>query len=262
MNLIDPYFRLKRKFTSSFVIADIAEPLISFDAEKDALGTLEIMRSRGAATAAVRTDGIVTGYVIDGDLRGGTCGDHLRKFNDDELLEEHASLSEGIGILDKDRHAFIRTIGAIDAMLARSDFEKPAARMWLFGMVTIIEMNITKGIELRFADNEWTGLLSPARLEKANELLTERQKYNSTANLLSCLQLADKGRIFMKDEELRKSTIYTSRSSGEKDVAKLERLRNSLAHSQDIVDDNWDAIVILASRLNRILDHFVSIHES
>ena len=70
---------------------------------------------------------------------------------------------------------------------------------------------------------------------------------------MDCLQLGDKGQLFSRSSELRKNRWDRSRRQIESAVKELERLRNNLAHSQDIVSENWDAIVRLAEILELLL---------
>jgi hypothetical protein len=68
------------------------------------------------------------------------------------------------------------------------------------------------------------------------------------------LQLSDKGQIIASDPELREQAGFNSKSQGNKHIRRLESLRNLLAHSQDIVSNDWDTIVGLAESLEEILN--------
>ena len=54
------------------------------------------------------------------------------------------------------------------------DIQKPPERMWLFSMITIIEMYLTRLIESHYPGNDWQEIISLGRLEKAKELIAER----------------------------------------------------------------------------------------
>ena len=58
--------------------------------------------------------------------------------------------------------------------------------------------------------------------------------------LLDCLQFADKAQIVARHERLRQFTRFDSRRQIEEAGKRLEKLRNDLAHSQDIVANDWD----------------------
>ena len=76
---------------------------------------------------------------------------------------------------------------------------------------------------------------------------------NQDVELLECLQLSDKANILVKDPEIRREFEFESRKEAEKAVKEFESLRNNLAHSQDIERFNWDAIVEMAQRIDRIV---------
>jgi hypothetical protein len=69
--------------------------------------------------------------------------------------------------------------------------------------------------------------------------------------LFDCLQFSDKGQIIARNEDIRKFTIFPSRRQAEETVKKLEQLRNTLAHAQDILTSDWKTIVQLCDFITR-----------
>ncbi len=112
-------------------------------------------------------------------------------------------------------------------------------------------MRCAELIERNCPHDQWKQLLSEGRLQKAEALLAERRRRNQAVALFDCLQLADKGQIIARHEPLRNQTVFTSRRQVEDAVAKLEQLRNNLAHAQDIPDSDWDTIVQLCAFITR-----------
>jgi hypothetical protein len=211
--------------------------------------------------AGVRADGVIAGYVLRDELSGGMCSDFLHSFDEQVTLEASAGMPTVIKALEDTERIFLTIFGVVAGLLRKEDLEKPAARMWLFGMISVIEMSVTEAIKKRFKDDSWQGLVSPARLLKAQALFEERKESNVPCDLISCLQLIDKGTVFMKDLKLRSTTVYESRRSGERDVKRIVRLRNHLAHSHHLMPDNWDAILTLAKRFQRIVSNVSNIDE-
>jgi hypothetical protein len=255
------HLRLLRVFNENFTAIDIASPLLSFDAESKAMKVLRVLEQKGMHVAGVRLDGVIAGYILRDKLSKGTCEDFLHSFDNEATLEASTGMPEVIKALEGRERIFLTIFGVVAGLLRKDDLEKPAARMWLFGMISLIEMSVTEAIKKRFKDDSWSELVSPARLSKAQALFEERRQSNVPCDLLSCLQLIDKGTVFMKDLKLRSTTIYESRRSGERDVKKLVRLRNHLAHSHNLMPDNWDAIVILAKRFDKIVSNVYNINE-
>jgi len=108
-------------------------------------------------------------------------------------------------------------------------------------------------IELRFQDEGWQKYLSNQRLEKALTLQAERQRRNQDPRLLDCLQFSDKAQIVVRDEVLRNQIGFTSRRRGDEVIKNLEKLRNNLAHAQDIVALDWETIVALSENLETVI---------
>jgi len=148
----------------------------------------------------------------------------------------------------------VSVFGQVGGIVTRSDLQKPPVRMWLFGMVTIIEMRVTRMIEQNAPGEDWRQSLSDARLEKAEALLAERARRNQDLDLLDCLQFSDKCQIVARNETLRARTQYDSRRKLEDAAKRLERLRNNLAHAQDIVSTDWETLVELSENLDNLLE--------
>ncbi len=91
-------------------------------------------------------------------------------------------------------------------------------------------------------------------LDKAVQLQQERLRRNQHASLLDCLQFSDKAQIIVRDESLRRQVGFASRHRGEEVIKILERLRNNLAHSQDIVALDWETIVQMSENLDRLIN--------
>ena len=244
---------LRRVFTQGFSAAQIAEPLRSFEASTPAAEIAELMRQRTLSVVGVRQEGLVAGFFEPPDDPQGVCSDHLRPFDDAMVLSDSAPLDQVIQALDHEPRLFVRGFWQIAGLIIRHDLQKAPVRMWLFGMLTLIEMRMTSQIEELYPQDSWSEYLSASRMEGARELLVERQRRNQHLFLLDCLQFADKAQIFARSKELRDTTRYTSRKQIEKEAKRLQRLRNNLAHSQDIITTDWEAILGLAESLDRVL---------
>jgi hypothetical protein len=179
------------------------------------------------------------------DLGGAVLGDRLRPFDESLLISDSTPLAEVVLGLAKSRRLFVRVLGAVGGIVTMSDLQKPPLRMWLFGMVTLIEMRISRLIEQMCPGDSWKRHVSEGRLQKAEALLEERRRRNQSLELIDCLQISDKGQIIARNEEIRILTRFTSRRQVEEAIKALESLRNNLAHSQDILSCDWQTIVWL-----------------
>ena len=248
--------RLERTFKGAFHVRDVAEALVSFDAPAPAAAAAGILERRGFSVAGLREGGLVTGYATLGDLREAhACGDALRPFEDDEVVAGGTPIVEGLRRLAGKDRIFVTAFGHVAGIVTWTDVQKPPVRMWLFGLVTLLEGAFTGLIDVWHPEDSWTELISPGRLRKARELLRERRRHGADVDLrlLDCLQLPDKGLILLRREETRRLLNVPSKEAGERALKKLAQLRNGLAHAQDIVTKDWDMILRLADELENIV---------
>ena len=241
--------RVLRLFSEAFTAKDIAEPLRSFDADADARQVRAWLDDAGIPLAGIRHGGVVTGFVRADRLSSGRCGDVAHVLAPQQILSADAPLSDVIHVLTRYDHCFVSVLGGVDAVATRADIQKPVARMWLFGMITMIEISIAARIRQSWPDGSWHGRLSRARLEKAETLLEERRRRGQSCDLVDCLQLSDKANILLRDPEHLTQLGFVSRSAARQVVKELESLRNNLAHGQDIVSHDWAQIARMARRV-------------
>ncbi len=237
---------IQKLFTETFTAGDIAEPLASFDATTLCGDVRDFLEAGGGEVAGVRQLGQVAGFVEKHSLVQGACGQYLRPFEEAAVLDESASLAEVVKQLDRAAFVFIRLLGRVGGVLVREDLEKPQARMWLFGVVTLIEMRFVELIEKYCPGEDWKQFLSEGRVQKAEALLAERRRRNQSLRLIDCLQFADKGQIIARNEAVRQMTVFASRNQAEEVVKRLEELRNNLAHAQEILSGDWGILVLIS----------------
>jgi hypothetical protein len=244
---------LKRLFTEGFVASDIAEPLLSFDAERKAVEVRRLLESRQLEVVGVRIDGMVKGFAVSEELSAGCCGDHMRAIEPGLVVDGDACLRLVMEMLDARQLCFVAALGEVGAVITKRDVGKPAVRMWLFGLVTIVEIFVGRRVQDLHPDGGWQRLLSAGRLNKAQVLLAERRRRNQEVGLFDCLQFSDKAQILLKSVDSYEEFGYASRREAARGIKDLESLRNNLAHSQDILTYNWQTIVGMARRLERTM---------
>jgi len=167
--------------------------------------------------------------------------------------------------LSINQQCFVTILDQVGAIITLTDLEKPPMRMFLFGMITMIEMTMTEVLRRRHPDNSWQDFLSEKRLDIAKKLQEERNRRGQQVELLDCLQFGDKGWIITYDEELREKLDHKSRKETRNAIKELETLRNNLAHTQEIIPSGWQRIVIACSRwesnLDKSADYYVDRQE-
>ncbi len=248
------YYDIDNIFLHNLTVHDIAEPLPSFDSNTPADVVREALDQHHLQIAGVREQGFVAGYLIYDELGEGPCGQFRHPINEAKILSGNAQLSELVLALDQVPYLFVNFLGEISGIVTRADLDDPPVRMWLFGLITLIEMRFLTLIERRFSDDGWQHYLSNKRLEKATSLQQERQRRKQDPQLLDCLQFSDKAQIVIRDEQLRQQIGFQSRRQAEQAIKNLEKLRNNLAHAQDIVALDWGTIVNLSENLEAVIE--------
>lgn len=246
---------LKNVFRSGFSAHDITESLVSCDSSESGAWIADFMSSHELEVIGVREHGHVVGYVEASavDIKAIDCQSFTQSFTSDQVIQTSTPLVEVIGKLRNQPRLFVSVFGHVGGIVTRTDLQKPPVRMWLFGVITMIEMRMTNMITAGLDVESWTEYLSDARVEKAESLRRERDRRNQKVKLIDCLQFSDKCQIIARNEALRSQTRFDSRRRVEDAGKKIERLRNDLAHSQDIIAHDWDAVVELSSNLESML---------
>ncbi len=240
-------------FERAFTAQEIAEALLSFDFDRSAKNAAAAMDQARVAVAGIRRNGLVCGFVEAESLGEGSCEAFRREFAPGQVVVAGSSLTDVIEVLTRYDWCFVSAFGTVVGVISRIDMQKPAIRMWLFGIITVAELEFTERVRQKWPDESWIGLLSQQRLEKARQLRAERERRKENCELLDCLQLGDKMEILISDpEELARLGIFTP-SAAKRASRQMESLRNSLAHAQGLVDDDWPQIVRLARRVEQMV---------
>jgi len=242
-----------RLFARAFTTRDVARPLRSFDGERDARDVAERMRALELDVIGVREDGETVAYARLDDLAGGTLESCSRPLAPTQKIDGDASLTEMIQLLTLHDHGFVTMLGGVNGLVTRIEVQHPIARMWLFGMITLIELTLTDRVRKRWPDGDWIEHLTEARRKKAEELRDERARRGQPCELLDCLQLGDKTGILLRDPDELAYLGFETRKSAKRVIQEFQSLRNNLAHAQDIVTHDWPQIARMTARVESIV---------
>jgi hypothetical protein len=244
---------VRRFFHRGFSAEDIAQSLISYDAARPAPEVKARMVLNDLRVAGLRFDGYVVGYVFRDELGEERCLDHMRPIEDARLLDHEAPLHEALVRVAEQEFVFVRTLGEVGGIITRSDLGKPPVRMWIFGLLTVMESAFARHIRSRFPDDGWRGHLSSNRQRRAEHLQVERRRRKESRDVIDCLQFSDKAQILFKNPGAREELGIRSGTAGKQLIKELEQLRDSLAHAQDVTE-SWSTIASLATHVDAVLD--------
>ena len=176
-----------------------------------------------------------------------------------ESLEGRPQLSADAGIADvlqKLQDSDVVEVvedGEVIGFVDRDQLQKPALRMWLFGLLILMEDNLVYAIPQIYPDDSWQEKISETRMGRAKELFAERQRRNQNGTLVHCLALGDKLGLFTRNARIREILEIGSAKAAKKLTNQIETLRNNLAHNQVMTDTDLETSLFVGGRMDRII---------
>ena len=245
---------LRKIFEECITLQYIAEELVSFDISCSSAEVKEEMEKRNFDIVGVSDGGRVIGYVEKNVLNERTLKKYYKRFPKHLLIREDMPMLPGIHLLID--NPYIITMGKKEeyyGIITRGDLQKAPIRMWLFGLISMLEMNFLYIIRTVYPDGSWIQFLSPGRLSKANDEFCIKQTQNMSLDLIDCLQWVDLISIICKSTALYQTLINCPKKDFEKLTHKIIKLRNDLAHSHDLNANDWPKLIILAQEIEKLI---------
>ncbi|MFN6465326.1 MAG: hypothetical protein RMZ41_026385 [Nostoc sp. DedVER02] len=248
---------LRSLFENNITIEYVAEPLKAMPADAEVTEVLDWMQAQNFDVIGVETGDIISGYVERSSLiqdKEGKCGDYQRVFHPKELIAISTPLMKLLPILQQTPRLFVLDCNQVSGIVTCGDLQKAPARMLLFGLVTLLEMNLLRLVRIHYPQDSWKKVLKPERLEVAQRLWRESQERNEATDLLDYLQFCDKRELILNQPELLQQLGLKSKRFGERFLKSAEQLRNRLAHAQNLVSgSSWTELISLAKEMETLL---------
>lgn len=240
-------------FEHDITAEHVAERLVSCQADVSCDDALRVMRERDFDVLGVREEGLVCGYVRREELGTGKCRNYKRAFQAPELISESTPMVELLQKLGGVSRVFVLYGTRVDGIVTRGDLQKAPVRMFMFGLITLLEMNFLRIIRFYCRNGSWQKILTHSRLQKAQKLFGQRKERNEGIDLVDCLELCDERRIVLSIEEVV-DAIHMEPKTINKFLESVEELRDRLAHSQDLVQGlSWPKVINLVAGIRDLL---------
>jgi hypothetical protein len=173
----------------------------------------------------------------------------------EHLISDSTPLYDLLAILREKEHVFVRVASAIKGIVTRADLNKPPVRVYLFGLVSLLEMHLQFWVRRAYGEESWKKKLKKDRLDAAEKLQAERRGRNEQITVLDCLQFCDKRELLLAKSDLRIKLGLGNKKQAESLLKKAEDLRNRLAHSQqDLVQgSSWKAQIEIIEKIEELV---------
>ena len=242
-------------FERDVTVRSVYEPLRACPSEANAAEMAGLLDERGFDVAGVKEPDsqaithFVTAEVLHG---GGQVGDYRQPIAVGELIAEATPLAQLFPLLGNRPYAFVLVGAAVAGIITRADLNKPPARIYLFALVSLLEMHLLFWVRKEFGD-AWPEHLKPARLADAQRIYQLRREKGHELNLCDCLQICDKAALIMKQADLRQMFGVETASGGAKTFRRIQSLRDQLAHGQAnlIQGTTWEELSEIVAWMER-----------
>jgi hypothetical protein len=235
----------------------ILEPLQCCSANAPETEMRNIMEHRGFDVAGVQEaqNGPVIGYVEKSQFQDGITSNRLLQLKSENIISEATPLGQVFSYLRSKEWVFVVVGIGVKGIVTRADLNKPPARIYLFSLVSLLEMHLRYWVRVTYEHESWQAELSDKRLEAAKKLQVERRARNNEISLLACLQLADLIGLVVRRNELREKLQLPGKEKAKSFLAHAEGLRNNLAHSQEdlIEGSSWEDLIDLVAALESLV---------
>ena len=248
---------LRSVLGAGIVLRTIFEPLQCCPSDAPAKEIKRILDERGFDVAGVQAvrNGPVIGFVLREALRSGIVQEHASPMTAGHVISDATPLSDLLAVLREKEHIFVRVGSAVRGIVTRADLNKPPVRVYLFGLVSLLEMHLQFWVRRAYPEDSWKERLKKNRLDAAEKLQVERRARNEEITVLDCLQFCDKRELLLAKSDLRAKVGLDNRKKAENLLKEAEDLRNRLAHSQqDLVQGtSWTAQIGVVEKIEELV---------
>lgn len=243
---------LKEIFEKDLIVYHISEKLFYCLDNDDVVIAKNKMLKKDFDVAGICNCNEIYGFIKLKELEGGKCSNYAKRFKEQNIISSTKPIADIIPQFKNNERFFVKNEeNEIDSIITRGDLQKIPVRMFIFGLISLIEMQLTRIIKENLYE-EWFDYINPGRFSILNKTYKDLEKKGTNLDKIDCLQFSDKRDIikktFVKD-------LGYSKSKFECLLKKAETIRNNLAHAQPIDQGiDWDTFIKTIKNLEILLD--------
>ncbi|GET23279.1 CBS domain-containing protein [Prolixibacter denitrificans] len=248
---------LQSLFIENITTKFIFEPIYCCKLEDSAYHVRYALEDRDFDIVGVMDDDKnIIGYAQREELEDDIIRSHTHEISVEHLISDSTPISALLNILSENSFVFVLYRNSIAGIVTRADINKPIVRIYLFGIISQVELHLNFWINELYKDEGWKGIIKESRIDEALRIYKSRKKRNDELSLLECLQFCDKRTILSSTKEFLEKFTFSVRRF-EKLMRHIEDIRNQLAHSQSSITENleWKDFVSTISDAEKLLIH-------
>lgn len=230
---------LKTLFDERITADTVAEEFEVWDASRAAEQARDELIRREFDIVGVHEGARCIGYVRREELIRGRLVDHVRPLTELTMVAADTGLRHVVEKVFAERRVVVQPAEGPLGIITRGDMNKAPVRMWLFSLVTLLEMQMLRVIRsMPQAETFCQSRLPPKRLNEVLRMHEIRVKNSSETDLLDCLLFSDKVTLlaYASQDANRVRKIGVGFSPMDIDsLREVERLRNDVAHGSDLL---------------------------
>lgn len=250
---------LKSIFIDSVTAKAICEPLHACRLRDHADDVRRVLIELDFDSAGVIDDNEkVVGYINRDELMSGYIHEQISEVNVGLLISDSTPIADIVHELKKRKTLFVNYGSNISYIITRADLNKPPVRIFIFGMISLLEMHLNYWVSHFCPEDKWERTILPERIDSAHQKLQEAKKNseNTELTLVSYLQFCDKKELLRDSPEFL-SELDVTKTQLKDYLRWVEGIRNDIAHSQNSIFTNIsidrfsDVIVFIETFLHR-----------
>lgn len=250
---------LKSIFIDSVTAKAICEPLHACRLTDHAADVRRVLIELDFDSAGViDANERVIGYINRDELNDGLISEQIQEIKVGLLISDSTPIADIVHELKERKTLFVNYGSNISYIITRADLNKPPVRIFIFGMISLLEMHLNFWVSHFCPEEHWDRSVPPERIAFAHQKLQEAKKNseNTELTLVNYLQFCDKKEL-LRDSPDFISELAVSKTQLKDYLRWAEGIRNDIAHSQNSIFTNIsidrfsDVIVFIETFLNR-----------
>lgn len=194
------YEDLRNIFEHKINAIHIAEELQSVQFDADSVQLKKIMESKDFDIYDINDGNLINGYIEIAALKGGNCNKYFQSFTSSDLIADSTPLKDILPLLKYKSRIFVLYGTEVKGISIISNLQKLTVRLFLFDLISFLEIKITNLILLIYPDDNWEPLIFNNNFNFAKKRLQKLEDKNEHLELVDSLVFSDKIKILSQSK--------------------------------------------------------------